>query len=366
MVSKDIETVTIGILIPTYERARFLEQALASAITQSYRKIEIIVIDNGNDDALHNHFTQMDFPRVSYIRNEENVFLIGSVRKGIQLFSSAVTWITILPDDDLLDRDFVKAMVDHVKLHPEAVVVHGHRNLINNIGEKIGETSVPPQHESAIEYLMNRSLFLRQSFLCGVFFSRAAYDQIGGYPEFTTGMATDDALIYALSLNSGLYFNNNSSASVRMHPAAESHSSSNTIKHMRAYEDFEKYILKISELKNKYSSEDLKIIRKFLDRYTRASIGGLWLRRVHELLLNDALTHNQELTKFYKLSKGNEIHFPLRVRFSVFFATIFHWNPETNKLYRIFVASLSRAKDSILMVLMTFRQIPARRKSKTR
>jgi hypothetical protein len=144
---------------------------------------------------------------VRYIRNGRDRRLIGSIRKSMQLFSNAVSWCTILPDDDLLDRNFVVSMVDYVNRYSGTAVAHDHRLLIDAAGERTGEMSIPPEREIDVDYLVNRSRVIRQTFLTGVFFARPAYEQIGGYPQFATDMASDDALIFALSLRNGLYFN---------------------------------------------------------------------------------------------------------------------------------------------------------------
>lgn len=101
-------TVRVDILIPT-DRTRSLEKALVSAAGQTYRELEIVVIDNGTSDAARNLVADLNAPSVRYRQNERNIYLIGSIRKGTQLFSNVVSWSTIFQDDDLLGRDFVES-----------------------------------------------------------------------------------------------------------------------------------------------------------------------------------------------------------------------------------------------------------------
>jgi len=326
-------TVWVGILIPTYKRKDYLERSLHSVLKQSYRELEIIVIDNGSAGDTGQLITRLNDPRIRYIQNEHDIGLIGSIRKGMQLFSDRVTWCTILPDDDLLDREFINSMVGYVDHHPDIDVIHGHRRMIDAAGGVLGEASLPPEKETAVEYLVARSQFIRQTFLVGVFFSRSTYTQVGGYPQFTSGMASDDALIFGLSLKQGLYFNKNAIASVRMHPEAESHSSSDARRHIRSFMDFQNHIMRMLATNDTFTRSDLETIRRVLKKYARISISGLWLRRVHALLSNGLASPDKELSDLYKLAKANEYPFSLRVRVEAFFASTLHWNPELNPRY---------------------------------
>ena len=41
----------VSVIIPTYKRAEFLDRAIESALAQSYRPVEVIVVEDGSHDA---------------------------------------------------------------------------------------------------------------------------------------------------------------------------------------------------------------------------------------------------------------------------------------------------------------------------
>ena len=341
MNSKPTENaVRSGILIPTYKRKDFLDKSLHSVLDQTYRELEIIVIDNGSSDEIGKLITRLNDPRIRYIQNEKDIGLISSIRKGMQLFSDRVVWCTILPDDDLLDRDFIGSMADFVSCRREIDVVHGHRILINAEGHVLSEASRPPEHESAAAYLFNRARFVRQTFLAGVFFSRSAYERVGGYPQFTTGMASDDALIFALSVQYGLYFNGKAVSSIRMHAEAESHGHADLYRHFQAFDDFRRYVNEKAEIAGKYTAKELRLIRRTLLRYMRLTISALWMRRVHQVLIREEITRSPALDQLYNTAVGHDYRFTARVRLSGFLGKSFGYCPENSIVYRVMWDSL--------------------------
>jgi len=336
----DPKRIRVGLLLPTYNRSQYLETAISSAVHQTYRDIEIVVIDNGSSDEIGKIITRLTDPRIRYIQNEKNIGLIGSIRKGMQLFSDLVSWCTILPDDDLLDREFIETMVDYVSSRREIDVVHGHRILIDAEGHVLSEASRPPEHESAAAYLFNRARFVRQTFLAGVFFSRSAYERVGGYPQFTTGMASDDALIFALSVQLGLYFNGKAVSSIRMHAKAESLGNADSYRHFQAFDDFRRYVNEKAEMSGKYTAKELRLIRRTLLQYMRLTISELWMRRVHHVLIREERTRSPELDQLYTTAVGHDYRFTIRVRLSGVLGKSLGYCPENNIIYRAMWDSL--------------------------
>lgn len=106
--------IKVGLLIPTFNRKAYLAEALHSSRSQTYDNIEIIVIDNGSTDGTAEFMKTIPDSRILYVMNEQNLGMIGSINKGVNLFSSEVEWCTILSDDDVLDNDFIAKLVHTV------------------------------------------------------------------------------------------------------------------------------------------------------------------------------------------------------------------------------------------------------------
>ena len=83
----DISKIKVSVIIPCYNAAEYLSEALDSIIVQTHRNIEIICVDDGSIDntsvLLSNYATQYNNVRV--VTNECNLKLIKTLNKAIDL-----------------------------------------------------------------------------------------------------------------------------------------------------------------------------------------------------------------------------------------------------------------------------------------
>lgn len=94
----------VSVIIPTYKRKlNFVSNALQSVLDQTYKNIEIIVIDDSPSDFpfrddIKNYIAELKNDKVIYIRNEKN--LGGSLSRNVGINAAHGEYITFLDDDD--------------------------------------------------------------------------------------------------------------------------------------------------------------------------------------------------------------------------------------------------------------------------
>jgi glycosyltransferase involved in cell wall biosynthesis len=104
--------MTVSICIPTYNRAATLAAAIASAQAQSYRDLEILVLDDRSSDgteAMVHEAARAD-PRVRLVRQKRNVGLARNFSACIA--EARGEFIKFLCDDDLLEAHCVAALLE--------------------------------------------------------------------------------------------------------------------------------------------------------------------------------------------------------------------------------------------------------------
>jgi glycosyltransferase involved in cell wall biosynthesis len=88
----------VSVIIPTYNRAGFLENAVASALAQTLQDFEIIVVDDASQDETEKVLSQFQDRRVRLIRHETNRGVAAARNTGV--VNSRGKYIAFLDDDD--------------------------------------------------------------------------------------------------------------------------------------------------------------------------------------------------------------------------------------------------------------------------
>ena len=136
----------VSICIPTYNSEKTLRETLCSIVNQTYRNLEINIIDNAStDDTLVIAATFND-NRITIYRNKNNVGPERNFNRCIQLASGMFT--AIYHADDLYDSEIVEKQVAFLEANPKAGAVFTEAVLINEIGKRIGEIKLPNELDS--------------------------------------------------------------------------------------------------------------------------------------------------------------------------------------------------------------------------
>jgi hypothetical protein len=206
---------------------------------------------------------------------------------------------------------------------------------------KLREALPSPSVESAFDYIRGRFKKTRETYLSGVFFRRDAFDSIGGYPNFTTGMASDDAFIFALSLKDRLVYHNKSNVYIRIHEKSESLSCMNPISILKTMKEFEEYCIRAAGETNKLNQAQRKYFNSLVHRYAKTINSECWLQGINNLW--DAQKRNNKISmdEFYSIVGNETDYFSKRIRMDTIFHDIFGMNTEFNHYYRKFWNALS-------------------------
>lgn len=117
----------VSIITPSFQQGRFIDDTIQSVLTQDYPKIEYIVIDaQSTDDTIEilESYGQQ-FVWLSEADNGQ----ANAINKGLNLsHGDIVTWLN---SDDLLKPGAVRAIVDKFNEYPEAGLVFGDLDLVD-------------------------------------------------------------------------------------------------------------------------------------------------------------------------------------------------------------------------------------------
>jgi glycosyltransferase involved in cell wall biosynthesis len=174
---------TISVIIPTYNRADLIGQALESALAQTYPADEIIVVDDGSTDDTEQVVAQYA-GRVRYMR-QVNAGPSAARNRGIQ--ASSGDFIALLDSDDLWVKDRLERQLSALTLHPDLDFIFGLEAKFNSANQ-----TAPPEinhHDyfeclNSIECVISDPLevLLKENFFVAtssVLFRRGCIDKVG-------------------------------------------------------------------------------------------------------------------------------------------------------------------------------------------
>ncbi|KAA3632498.1 MAG: glycosyltransferase family 2 protein [Proteobacteria bacterium] len=110
------DAIRLSIIIPVFNRARLVVEAIASALAQTHRDIEVIVVDDGSTDGLARAVTPYA-NRIRVIR-QENHGVAHARNRGIRAASGH--YLCFLDSDNLLDPDAAARWLDGFRAVPDA------------------------------------------------------------------------------------------------------------------------------------------------------------------------------------------------------------------------------------------------------
>lgn len=146
----------VSILIPAYNKPKFLEIGLKSALKQTYRNIEVIICDDSTNDEVENMVKQYmtEYPCIKYRRNikeKEDIFLkedndelrnsegnnnaIKNFNRCLKLSSG--DYINYLMDDDVYRKDKISEMMNYYIEFSDITLVTSYRQIIDKEGNKL-------------------------------------------------------------------------------------------------------------------------------------------------------------------------------------------------------------------------------------
>jgi len=171
-----VENPKVSIIIPTYNRANYLEQAINSVLAQTFQDYELVVLDNASTDNTSEVVRKFRDERFQYIKNEINIGPINNFNKGLKVARG--DFVIIFHDDDIMAPELVEEEVKILNENEDVVLVASNVELIDEKGKTIQNKLLSIDQDiifEKYEYIVKRlkndillpcpSVMLRKNFL---------------------------------------------------------------------------------------------------------------------------------------------------------------------------------------------------------
>ncbi|MCL5407142.1 MAG: glycosyltransferase [Patescibacteria group bacterium] len=167
----------VSIIIPVYNGSNYLKEAIESALAQTYKNIEILVIDDGSTDGSKTaKIAQSYLPKIRYFR-KTNGGVASALNLGIQKMQGE--YFSWLSHDDVYLPNKISEQLKQIKKYPPKTVLYSNFELINEKGKHLKNFKFKPPPAHFIYYLIDER-FIHG---CTVFVSKKALQKAGPFNE---------------------------------------------------------------------------------------------------------------------------------------------------------------------------------------
>lgn len=178
----------VSVIVPVYNHQQYIVECLDSILEQSYKNIEVIIIDDGSiDDSVKviNEYISDKQLNIFKLYTQSNQGVCKTLNRGVTLAKG--DFITICASDDILVSDSISARLDYLVNNEDLLGVIGDALLIDSDSNIVDSSAMQKLyranynrlvHNIVYEQVLNWSV-VGPTFMC----KKCLYDVIGLYDE---------------------------------------------------------------------------------------------------------------------------------------------------------------------------------------
>src|SRR5699024_450228 len=145
----------VSVIIPTYNRAYLITDAINSVLKQTHKNFELLIIDDYSTDSTESIVKGYDDPRVSYLKNNRSKGAQGARNTGI--FADKGEWVAFLDSDDIWLATKIEEQLSIIKSKKNIVGVTCGFKRLNANTKEIVATIIPSKNEFEFNDLLHKN-----------------------------------------------------------------------------------------------------------------------------------------------------------------------------------------------------------------
>lgn len=172
----------ISVIIPTRNRVNLLKQAVDSVLNQTYKNLELFIVDEASTDDTKAYLSSISDERVSCIYHETPQG--GNTARNNGFLKADGRYIAFLDDDDIWANRKLDLQIKAFQEHPEVGLVSGNNIVINDKKDIVRKSdrgdNVKYENEKALEKIMLGNFIGGASF---PLIKREVFEEVEGFQK---------------------------------------------------------------------------------------------------------------------------------------------------------------------------------------
>jgi len=173
----DVVNLPVTVLMPAYNAADYIREAIDSVLKQTFRDFELLIINDGSRDETEAIIRSYTDPRIR-LYSQENRGVTGALNYGLQLARGK--YIARFDADDICYPERLQIQYDYMEAHPGCVLAGGASDYIDKDGRFLFEWQPPAYDSEAIRQQITSVCPFDHP---AVMYVREVALQAGGYPK---------------------------------------------------------------------------------------------------------------------------------------------------------------------------------------
>jgi len=180
--------MTFSVVIPAYNAAETLAEAIESVLAQTCQDFEIVVVDDGSSDDTAAVAASFTDPRVR-VYSQPNAG--PSAARNLGIAHAAGEYVSSLDSDDLWLPDYLAEMGRALREHPQAQFAYTHAWILDERSGRFRETPTAAWHQPHTPLLEPEEFLvacLKRNCVNAATIHRDVFERVGGYdPSLSHG-----------------------------------------------------------------------------------------------------------------------------------------------------------------------------------
>jgi len=151
----------VSVIMPVYNCEKYLKEAMDSVLSQTYKNIEFVVINDGSSDSSKEIILSYADPRIRFLENDSNSGIVFTRNKGLE--SASGEFVATLDSDDISLPDRIEKQVDFLNKNTDYGMCGTFFYAIDSNGKFLKKIEFPTSARDVMTFLTLGNCFCNSS-----------------------------------------------------------------------------------------------------------------------------------------------------------------------------------------------------------